>query len=158
MKTLTIVLAMVIGLPAPGLAQGPLAAQARAAAVALELERAGDPGLVVLRTDMEHPTLFWIGVGLLAGGVLAMVAAVTWDQESDLSNEYRTTRLGTDLAPCGTDPIDTLLPIAECKVNTGLLWVGGGLTTIGGGLMVYGGQRVQHVRPAPPGIRMTLRF
>ena len=65
--------------------------------------------------------VFWTGVGLLAAGIVGMVAAVTWERESDLSDEYRTVRLGRDLAPCGTDPIDTILPIAECQVNAGCL-------------------------------------
>jgi hypothetical protein len=154
MKPVTVLLILLLA--APAAAQGPLAAQARVA-LAAQLDAA--PRELVLTSRMESPILFWIGVGLLAAGVVAIVGAVSWEQESDLSAEYANVRLGRDLAPCGTDAGATTKPIADCKVNDELLWVGAGVALVGGGLMVYGGRQIQIVqRPAPPVIRYSIKF
>lgn len=106
-------------------------------------------------TEMASPLLFWTGAALVAGGTVAIVASLTWAQESDLSLESPNTRLGRDLAPCGTDPTRTRQPVADCKTNVGLQ-VFGILTSAGGGvLMAVGGQRVQIVSsPSRVGVRV----
>jgi hypothetical protein len=109
-------------------------------------------------TQMHSPLLFWAGAALVAGGTIAIVAAQTWAQESDLSLEDPNTRLGRDLAPCGTDPTRTRQPVADCKTNVGLQ-VFGILTSAGGGaLMVYGGQRVQIVSVSPRRVAFRVRW
>ena len=108
-------------------------------------------------TAMHSPPLFWTGTAIVAGGALAVVAAQTFAQESDLSLEDPNTRLGRDLAPCGTDPGRTRQPVADCKTNTGLL-VFGIIASAGGGvLMAYGGQRVQ-IYSSPTRIGLRLRW
>ena len=106
-------------------------------------------------TAMHSPPLFWTGTAIVAGGALAVIAAQTWARESDLSLEDPNTRLGRDLAPCGTDPGRTRVPVADCKTNTGLL-VFGIIASAGGGvLMAYGGQRVQiYSSPTRVGVRL----
>jgi hypothetical protein len=156
MKAIALVLVLVLGLPPAAAAQGPLTQQARA-----ELARAleAPPREVVIESRMQAPVVFWIGVALLAAGVIGVVASVSWERESDLSHEYSNVRLGRDLAPCGTDPAATTRPIADCKVNDELAWVGSGLALAGGGLMLYGGRQIQQIDPDPyPGIRYTLKF
>jgi hypothetical protein len=154
MKAIALGLVLVLGLAPAAAAQGPIATQAHAA-LARELTAA--PELVV-EARMESPIMFWIGVVLLAAGVVTAIAAVSWDRESDLSAEYTNVRIGRDLAPCGTDQADTIKPIADCKVNDELLWLGSGIALAGGGLMLYGGRQIQTVRPDPPGIRYSFRF
>lgn len=109
----------------------------------------------VYTTEMHSPMLFWTGATLVAGGTLAIIASLTFAQQSDLTREDPSTRLGRDLAPCGTDPAITRMPIADCKTNTGLQ-VFGILTSAGGGvLMAVGGQRVQIVSsPSRVGVRV----
>ena len=109
-------------------------------------------------TRMRSPLLFWSGVALVGGGTLVTVAGVTWEQSSDLSLEDLNTRLGRDLAPCGTDPNRTPLPVADCKPNAGLLWLGAGMAVGGGVLMIIGGQTVQIVEVTPHSLAMRLRF
>jgi hypothetical protein len=140
----TIALLLVLSCPAPLLAQTPrsLVSQARDQAARLARE---EP-LVVIKKEMEHPILFWTGAALLALGVTSLVASATWAQDSDLSAEYTNVRLGRDLAACGTDPDSTRLPIADCKLNEGLAWIGGSLTIAGGGLMVFGGKQIEVVQ------------
>jgi hypothetical protein len=112
----------------------------------------------VYTTRMRSPVLFWAGAGLVAGGTIVAVAALTWERDSDLSLEDVNTRLGRDLAPCGTDPKKTRMPIADCKVNSGLLWLGGGMLAGGGVLMAVGGQTVQIVELGPRAFAMRVRF
>ena len=157
MKPVTLLILVALLLPAPAAAQAPLVAQARAAAVALERERATDDQWVVLESKMEHPILFWAGAGLLAVGVIAMLGSVTWARDSDLSNEFQSVRLGTDLAPCGTDLESTRLPVAECKINDELFWLGAALTITGGGLMVVGGKQIETVQRRPM-VHASIRF
>jgi hypothetical protein len=154
MKPIALGLVLLLLLPAGVAAQGPLATQAHAA---LARELAAPPE-VVLEARMESPILFWIGVALVAAAVVGIVASVSWAQESDLSAEYANVRLGRDLAPCGTDAGATTKPIADCKVNDELLWVGSGLALAGGGLMLYGGRQIQTVIPTPAGIRYSVKF
>jgi len=157
MKAIAVLLACLIA--APAAAQQPLGDQARTAlARDLADDRRRPAPLVVIESEMESPIMFWIGVGLLAVGVVAAIGSVTFEQRSDLSAEYRNLRLGRDLAPCGTDAEETALPIAECEVNAELLWIGGALSAVGGGLMFYGGRQIQVVQPAPAAIRLTLKF
>jgi len=156
MKTLAALLIVVLVCPAPLAAQKieeppSLLSQARAearraaenASVSARAQR--DP-LVVLKKEMEHPLLFWTGAALLAVGVTSLVGSATWAQDSDLSNEFQSVRLGRDLAPCGTDPATTKLPLADCQLNDGLAWIGGSLTLVGGGLMVFGGKQIEVVQ------------
>lgn len=161
MKTLTVLLIAVLTLPAPVLAQqpaGPLLASGRAEAARLAAAE-DDPnrGLVVIESRMEHPILFWTGAGLLAIGVISMLGSVSWARDSDLSGEFRSVRLGRDLAPCGTDLDETLLPVAECKLNDELFWVGTALTAAGGGLMIFGGTQIETVKRRPL-ISATVKF
>jgi hypothetical protein len=143
MNTLTALLIVVLVCPAPLLAQEPsLLQQARAETARV----AAEEPLVVLKKEMEHPLLFWTGAALLAIGVTSLVASATWAQQSDLSAEYTNVRLGRDLAPCGTDPDKTSLPIADCQLNDALAWIGGSLTVVGGGMMVFGGQQIEVVQ------------
>ena len=158
MKTVTLLLTLSLTLPAPVLAQQgrpTLLAQAQAETARLAASDARQ--LVVIESRMEHPILFWTGVGLLTIGVLSMLGAVSWAQESDLSNEFQGVRLGTDLAPCGTSVDATRLPVAECKVNDELFWLGTGLTAIGGGLMIFGGKQIETVQRKPL-ISASVRF
>jgi hypothetical protein len=145
MKIITAVLITLLTCPAPALAQrpaAPLLEQARA-----EVARvAAEEPLVVIKKEMEHPLLFWTGAALLAVGVTSLVASATWAQQSDLSAEYTNVRLGRDLAPCGTDPDKTTLPVADCQLNSALAWIGGSLTVVGGGMMVFGGQQIEVVQ------------
>jgi hypothetical protein len=106
-------------------------------------------------TAMHSPALFWTGTAIVAGGALAVIAAQTFAQESDLSLEDPNTRLGRDLAPCGTDPGRTRMPVADCKTNTGLLVFGIMASAGGGVLMAWGGQRVQiYSTPTRVGFRV----
>ena len=116
-----------------------------------------DDPLVVVESEMEHPIIFWTGVGVLALGVITMVGAVTWARDSDLSNEFQNVRIGTDLAPCGTEFDETRLPIAECKTNTGMFWLGTGLTAVGGGMMIFGGTQIETVKRRPF-VSATVKF
>jgi len=129
---MTRVLLVLVLLSAQPVAAGPLARSVAAARFPAEQYQAhGHDG-------MRSPLLFWIGVALVSGGVVASVGALTWEQQSDLSLEDPSTRLGRDLAPCGTDPAVTHKPIADCKVNQPLLWLGTGLEAAGGVLMFTG--------------------
>jgi hypothetical protein len=158
MKTLALLLTVSLTLPAPLLAQQgrpTLLAQARAETTRLA---ASDPRPhVVIESRMEHPILFWTGAGLLAIGVISMLGSVTWARDSDLSNEFRHVRLGTDLAPCGTSIEETRLPVAECQLNDELFWLGTGLTVVGGGMMVFGGKQIETVVPRPL-VSASVRF
>jgi len=156
MKPLVIVLALLLATPSAALAQGPLTSQARAEVMRQYSTHPGG-GEAVAYTGMEHPLMFWIGVGMVAIGLVAVVASTTWERDSDLSEEYRNVRLGRDLAPCGTDPKETALPIADCQMNNGLFWAGTGIAGIGTGLMFYGGRQTQYVRPYPS-VRWSVRF
>lgn len=160
MKALTVLLIGLLLWPSVAWAQSPaptLLEQGRA-----EVRRAAatrDIPLVVVESRMEHPLIFWTGVGVLALGVVTMVGAVSWARDSDLSNEFQNVRIGTDLAPCGTEFDETRLPIAECKTNTGMFWLGTGLTAVGGGMMIFGGTQVEKVVPRRyPSISATVRF
>jgi len=135
--------------------EAPLSAGPLADAVARQYGGPVAPGHYT--TAMQSPALFWTGTALVGGGALAVIAAQTWAQQSDLSLEDPNTRLGRDLAPCGTDPGRTRVPVADCKTNTGLL-VFGILASAGGGvLMAYGGQRVQ-IYAAPNRVGFKVRW
>jgi hypothetical protein len=97
-------------------------------------------------------------VVLVAGGAAVIISGVTWAQDSDLSLEDANTRLGRDLAPCGTDPQRTRQPIADCKPNTGLLLLGSGMAIGGGLMMIVGGQTVQVTQIGPRAFAMRVRF
>jgi hypothetical protein len=161
MKTLTLLLTLSLTLPAPLLAQQgrpTILAQARAETSRLAASdgQRRQP-LVVIESRMEHPILFWTGAGLLAIGVISMLGSVSWARDSDLSNEFQSVRLGTDLAPCGTSIDETRLPVAECKLNAEMFWLGTGLTIVGGGMMVFGGKQIETVVPRPL-VSASVRF
>ena len=103
---------------------------------------------------IKSPTFVWIGVGLVAIGTVAAILAVTSEQHSDLSNEQINVRINRDLAPCGSDPDTTRLPIADCKPNYPLLGIGLGMQGAGAAMILYGS------RPAPmtPTLSWRLRF
>jgi hypothetical protein len=105
-------------------------------------------------TEMRSPVMFWSGVALVAGGAVADVAALTWAQETDTAHVDP----GVRVAPCGTDPGVTRLPIAPCTANTGLLVLGSALAAGGGVLMVIGGQTVQIVSVGPRAFAARIRF
>jgi hypothetical protein len=126
--------------------------------IARAVKQYGPPTTTTYSTRMRSPVMFWSGVGLVAGGAIVSIAAVTWAQDSDLSLEDRNTRLGRDLAPCGTEPSVTRLPIADCKSNTGLLLLGSGLAVGGGLLMIIGGQTVQITQIGPRAFAARIRF
>ena len=144
-----VTIALVLAL-APPLAAGPIADSVRRQYAPLPA--------TTYSTAMHSPPLFWSGAALVAGGTLAIVASFTWAQESDLSLEDPNTRLGRDLAPCGTTPGTTRLPVADCKINTGLQIFGILVSAGGGAMMVYGGQRVQIVTIAPSRIGVRVRW
>ena len=103
---------------------------------------------------IKSPTFVWIGIGLVAVGTLAAILAVTSEQHSDLSNEQINVRINRDLAPCGSDPDTTRLPIADCKPNYPLLGIGLGMQGAGAAMILYGS------RPAPmhPALTWRVRF
>ena len=109
-------------------------------------------------TGMRSPAMFWSGVALVATGAVVSVSAVTWAKQSDLSHEDVNTRLNRDIAPCGTDPTVTRLPVADCKPNTGLLVLGSGLAVGGGLLMIIGGQTVQITQVSSRSFAARWRF
>jgi hypothetical protein len=150
MKCLTIV--TVLLLAAPAAAQGPIARQAAAEAAALAQY---GTTTTTYSTEMRSRALFWSGAALVAAGAVVSVAGLTWAQSSDLTHEFP----GTRLAPCGTDPALTRLPVADCKANTGLLITG---ALMGGGgalMMVIGGQTVQITQVGPrAAISARVRF
>jgi len=88
-------------------------------------------------SDHRNRVLFWTGIGLILGGTIAVVGSVTWAQQSDLSNEFQSVHLGRDILPCGTDPENATLPIAECKTHRPLMWIGTGVAAAGVGLVTY---------------------
>src|SRR4030095_8953818 len=134
MKTLTTLLVLLLSTP--------VAAQDGPIRRAIRQYARPDVTSSVYTTRMRSPLMFWSGVVLVAGGAAVIISGVTWAQDSDLSLEDANTRLGRDLAPCGTDPQRTRQPIADCKPNTGLLLLGRGMA-VGGGLVqvVRGGPR-----------------
>jgi hypothetical protein len=137
MKILASVLIGVLALPTVSFAQGPIAESA-----ARQYKDNKTPTGFYYEEDMKHPMIFWAGAGLAGIGVLGALAAVTTRRDSDLSEEDPNTRLGRDLAPCGTSPKRTPLPIADCKVNAPLLTIGIVSASAGVLMMVYGGRRV----------------
>lgn len=134
------------------LAQGPIATSAsrEGAALARQYTTAGHWEKVPIRS----PTFVWVGIGLVALGSVAAIISVTSAQQSDLSAEEINVRVNRDLAPCGSDPNQTHLPIADCKPNYPLLWIGVGLQAAGGAMILYGS------RPAPmgPSVGFRVRF
>ena len=103
------------------------------------------------KQPIRSPTFVWVGIGLVTLGSIAAIVAVTAAQQSDLSAEQLNVRLNRDLAPCGSDPDTTNLPIADCQPNYGLLWIGVGLQGAGAAMILYGS------RPAPMGPAVTWR-
>jgi hypothetical protein len=149
MKILTTVLVLLVSTPLA--AQGPIAES-----VAHQYGTGTlPPGRYT--TAMASPALFWSGAALVAGGSIAIIASMTWAQQSDLSLEDPSTRLGRDLAPCNTDPAHTRLVIADCKNNVGLQIFGILVSAGGGAMMAYGGQRVQIIA-APSRVGVRVRF
>jgi hypothetical protein len=144
------VLLLVLALATPAAAQGPIARSVTRQAEELTTKR--------YRKEMREPVLFWTGVALVGAGALTGIAALTWERESDLELEHLNTRLGRDLAPCGTSPQRTTLPIADCKIHEGLLWFGASMLVGGGILMLVGGQEVQVVEVGPASAALRVRF
>lgn len=136
----------------------PTTAAAQDGPIARAVKQYGAPTTTTYSTQMRSPIMFWSGVALVAGGAVVSISAVTWAQSSDLSLEDANTRLGRDLAPCGTDPQRTKQPIADCKANTGLLLLGSGLAVGGGLLMIVGGQTVQITQIGPRAFAARIRF
>lgn len=109
-------------------------------------------------THMRSRTLFWVGLGAVAAGTTLMIAASTWAQTSDLTFEDPATRLGRDLAPCGTDATTTDLPIADCQINKGLFVIGGSVALAGGAMMVLGAWTVTPSLGHRPMLAYRVRF
>lgn len=135
------------------LAQGPLQTSATRETAALAHQYARPVGHWE-KVPVRSPTFVWVGIGLVVIGSVAAIVSVTAAQQSDLSAENINVRLNRDLAPCGADPNETRLPIADCKPNYPLLWIGVGLQAAGGAMILYGS------RPAPmgPSLRFRVRF
>ena len=133
------------------LAQGPI--QMSLEREAVRLAQYGQVGHWE-KHPIRSPTFVWVGIGLVTLGSIAAIVAVTAAQQSDLSAEQLNVRLNRDLAPCGSDPDTTNLPIADCQPNYGLLWIGVGLQGAGAAMILYGS------RPAPmgPSVRFRVRF
>jgi len=146
--------ALVQALTVPASAQGPIARSVTAAAA----KAAQYPRTTTYSTGMRSPAMFWSGATLVATGAIVDIAAVTWAKDSDLTHEDVNTRLNRDIAPCGTDPTVTRLPVADCKPNTGLLILGSTLAVGGGLLMVIGGQTVQITQVSPHSFTARVRF
>jgi len=106
------------------------------------------------KVPVRSPTFVWIGIALVTVGTVASVLAVTTEQHSDLSKENINVRVNRDIAPCGSDPDTTRLPIADCKPNYPLLGIGIGMQAAGGAMILYGS------RPAPmgPSVGVRVRF
>lgn len=134
------------------LAQGPIQTSARREAIALG--QYGQPAGHWEKQPIRSPTFVWVGIGLVTLGSIAAIVAVTAAQQSDLSAEQLNVRLNRDLAPCGSDPDTTTLPIADCRPNYPLLWIGVGLQGAGAAMILYGS------RPASmgPSIAYRIRF
>ena len=134
------------------LAQGPI--QASLSREAVRLAQYGQPAGHWEDQPIKSPTFVWIGVGLVAIGTVAAILAVSSEQHSDLSNEQINVRINRDLAPCGSDPDTTRLPIADCKPNYPLLGIGLGMQGAGAAMILYGS------RPAPmhPTLTWRVRF
>jgi len=146
---------VMVALAVPAAAQTPLR-DAGARAVAAEAAQYAS-----IRTEppLVNKQLFWTGIVLGAAAVAVAILAVTSEQRSDLSGEYRSVRLGVDLAPCGTDPQTTVRPVAECEANEPMLWVAGGMAAASTALIVYGGGRDYTGYPsAGPRVRWRVRF
>ena len=149
MRTL-ITLALLVALPSMGFAQDPaplpsqtpltdqgvILTQEIVLSRELTIEAPPPEPLPERKTTYERK-LFWLGLGLALTGAVLTGLAVTSERESDLSNENPNARLNVHLAPCGTNPEDTNLPIADCKVHEGLLYFGLGVTAAGTGLVWY---------------------
>jgi hypothetical protein len=153
----------------PAARQDPVAAGMTAIPEHNALDAAGNSG-VLHRAILQHrdtpdrgywqeqpvknPTLVWVGIGLVAVGTLALIGSLTVYQQSDLSEEQPNVRLNLHLAPCRTDPLDTDLPIADCKPHYGLMTAGIAMQGAGAGLILWGAQ------PAPksPALQFRIRF
>jgi hypothetical protein len=135
----------------------PAAAQSLRASVApaVAADAAQYPSAKPPQPPLRNEPLFWTGLVVGAAGIVVAILAVTSEQTSDLSNEYRSVRLGVDLAPCGTDQETTLRPVAECQPNGPMLWVASGMMATSAGLIVYGGGRDY---TASPTLRWRVRF
>jgi hypothetical protein len=103
-----------------------------------------------LGRHQHYDRRFWVGVVMAAAGGALIVASVTSEQRSDLSKEDPRARLGVHLAPCGTDPSDTALAIADCEPHYGLLGFGSGLLGVGSFLMFQS----NHAHPQIAGLRV----
>jgi hypothetical protein len=152
MKAALVIILIILIIPTSGAAQdGPIAAAVKQYGQEHTHRRHRD-------TEMRSPMLFWSGVVLASAGVVSSVAALTWAQQSDLSQENINTRLGRDLAPCGSDLNNTRRPVADCKVNAGLLALGVGMLAGGATLMIIGGHPVHVVDMGPRAFAARIRF
>lgn len=151
-RRLVYTVAIIQALTVPAHAQGPIARSVEEAA------KQYGRTTTTYSTGMRSPAMFWSGVTLVAAGAVVDIAAVTWAKDSDLTHEDVNTRLSRDIAPCGTDPTVTRLPVADCKPNTGLLVLGSALAVGGGLLMVIGGQTVQITQVSPHSFTARWRF
>lgn len=137
------------------LAQGPIQNQVTHEARALASQKnAGDQYGHWEERPIKSPTFVWIGIGLVAIGTVASILAVTSEQHSDLSHENINVRINRDLAPCGTDPAQTRLPIADCKPNFPLLGIGLGMQGAGAAMILYGSQPASY----GPSLKFKVRF
>ena len=134
------------------LAQGPI--QASVTREARQLAQQYPGGGHYVDQPIRSPTFVWIGIGLVTVGTVAAILAVTSEQHSDLSNEQINVRINRDLAPCGSDPDTTRLPIADCKPNYPLLGIGLGMQGAGAAMILYGSRPV----PMGPALQFRVRF
>jgi hypothetical protein len=135
------------------LAQGPIAVSATREARALAEKPQTAAGYWAER-PIRSPTFVWIGIGLVAVGSVAAILSVTSEQHSDLSDEQINVRINRDLAPCGSDPDTTNLPIADCKPNYPLLSIGVGMQAAGAAMILYGSRPVT----LGPSVAWRVRF
>jgi len=154
-RALVVIALVVLGASRVVAQPGPIARSIEA-----EAARAAQPysTYTTYSTQMRSPAMYWAGIALVIGGAVVDVGALTWAQQSDLSHENPNTRLGRDLAPCGTDPAVTRLPIADCTPHTGLLVLGSAMAAGGGVLIVIGGQTIQITQIGPRAAAVRWRF
>jgi len=94
--------------------------------------------------------LMWTGIALVAGGATIAVLATTALETSDEPPNSRNL-----FAPCHTDPHETVLPIADCKLNHTLFIVGAGLMATGVGLIYKSRSTVIVVSPTKVTARVS---
>lgn len=150
LRLLTIVLLAGILVSAPVQAQGPIAA-AVVAQYGIQCpcpDHKEDQDTHHDHHGMRSPLKFWTGLALVGAGSAIAVSAVTWARETSTSEGEQ---INVTHAPCRTDPVLTRLPIANCRVNHPLLWMGVGLQAAGVLLVISGGQ-------SNPSVGVKVRF